>query len=218
MKIRHWSKLPEQPALRRGDCQVWLAWLDEENPDDFRVLLSDDENIRAGRLRGLQIADKFMITHGILRILIGRYLSRKPEELVFKYGQNGKPALADNLQEGLSFNISHSSNLAVFAIAKGLEIGVDIEEVHPINDLEATASIILSEEELSKFKALPGGKKLEHFFTIWTCKEAVLKAIGAGFTSPVKDILEPLFQPGLKAKRLILLNPADGYKGALACL
>ncbi len=227
MMIRHWSDLPEPPLLATGDCQLWLAWLDEETPASFRNSLSDDERLRAGRLLSPRSAERYTVARGILRHLLGRYLASRPEQLVFSYGPRGKPELADGLQIGLSFNVSHSGGLAVFAVANGFEVGVDIEEIHPVSDLEATASIFLSPDELAEFEALTASGKLERFFTVWTCKEAILKALGAGFTSPVKDILATFCQPDSQVavqnvtfqnKRLTLLNPAEGFKGALACV
>jgi len=227
MMIRHWSEFPERPVLPAGDCQLWLAWLDEELPASFRAFMSADERIRIGRLKSSRRSDQFTVARGILRILLGRYLSSRPERLVFSYGPHGKPELAGGLEAGLSFNVSHSGGLAVFAIANGFEVGVDIEEIHPVNDLEASASIFLSSDELAEFEALPIDGKLERFFTVWTCKEAILKAFGSGFTGPVKDILATFCQPGPESdcqnaiyqnQRLTLLNPAEGYKGALVCL
>ena len=227
MMIKHWSELPERPLLAAGDCQLWLAWLDKEDPDSFRSSLSDDERARAGRLRSPRRPDRYTVARGILRHLLGRYLAHRPERLVFSYGPHGKPELAGDLQEQLSFNVSHSGGLAVFAVANGFEVGVDVEEIHPVSDLEATASIFFSPDELAKFEALPTDGKLERFFTVWTCKEAVLKALGSGFTSPVKDILATFCQADpigdgkyvtFQNKRLTLLNPAEGFKGALACL
>jgi len=218
MLIRHWRELPERPVLGVGECQLWLAWLDEEAPDSFAGFLSEDERIRAGRLRSSRSTDQFTVGRGILRSLLGRYLLHTPEELVFTFGPHGKPALADNLQKRLSFNVSHAGGLAVFAVANGFEVGVDIEEIHAISDLVATASIFLSPDELAEFKAMPTAWKLDHFFTLWTCKEAILKALGSGFTGPVQNLLTLFCQSGLKGERLTLLDPAEGFKGALACL
>jgi 4'-phosphopantetheinyl transferase len=218
MMIQHWRDIPEPPVLPAGDCQLWLARLDEEDPDSFRGFLSEDERLRAGRLRSSRSADRFTVGRGILRSLLGRYLLHRPEELVFAYGPNGKPTLADDLQERLSFNVTHAGGLAVFAFANGFEIGVDIEEIHPISDLDVTASFFLSPDELAEFEALPTDGKLERFFRLWTCKEAILKALGVGFNSPVQNILTIFCQSGLKGERLTLLHPAEGFRGALACL
>jgi 4'-phosphopantetheinyl transferase len=227
MMIRPWNDLPERPFQPADRCQLWLAWLDEEDPHAWRGLLSEDERLRADRLRNPLSADRFTVARGILRTVLGRTLACKPERLVFSYGSHGKPKLAGGWKGKFSFNVSHSGGLAIFAVAHGFEVGVDIEKIHPISDLEATASIFLLADELADFEALPTGRKLEHFFTLWTCKEAILKASGAGFTSPDKDNLATGLPACLKSegkyglfqnKRLTLLDPAQGFKGALACL
>lgn len=227
MITRLWKDIPIHPILAGGDCQVWLAWLDEEAPASFWSTLSNDEQRRAGRLRSPRSADRFVTARGILRVLLGRYMEASPDQLVFSYGPHGKPELAGGMQKHLSFNVSHSGGLAVFAIASGLEVGVDIEEIHPVSDLEATASIFLSHEELAELMALPNKEKLERFFTLWTCKEAILKAFGSGFSSPVRNIYKTLRQPDqktdgqnaiMKNKRLTFFNPAKGFRGALARL
>ncbi|MFH1524313.1 MAG: 4'-phosphopantetheinyl transferase superfamily protein [Chloroflexota bacterium] len=214
MMIKHWGEIPERPLLAPGDCQLWMAWLDTEDPDSFRSSLSEDERARAARLRSSQSVKRFTVTRGILRKVLSRYLTCRPGSLVFSYGPHGKPELAGKPQPRLSFNVSHSGSLAIFAIANGVEIGVDIEEIHPISDLDATASIFLSPEELAEFKSLPANSKLARFFTLWTCKEAVLKAIGSGFAEPQITVQNTILQN----KRLTLLTPAQGFRGALACL
>jgi len=227
MIVKHWSSLPEQPVLHVGNCQLWLAWLDEEDPASFQNILSKDELLRAGRLRNYRTADRFRVARGILRTLLGRYLAFGPEQLVFSYGPNGKPELAGGIKRGLSFNVSHSGGMAVYAIANGFEVGVDVEEIHPINNLEATASFFLSPDELDEFQGLPVDRKLERFFTLWTSREAILKAFGFGFSNPFWDKLvmphNSSSQSGwqnqlFENKRIFMLNPAEGFKGALACL
>src|SRR3990172_6431880 len=165
MIIKHWSELPQRPILTAGDCQLWMARLGDEDPDSFRGFLSEEERLRAGRLRSPRNADRFTISRGILRVLLSCYLACKPDQLVFSYGPNGKPELAGIFNKGLSFNISHSGGLVVFAIANGIEVGVDIEEIHSIGDLDVTASIFLLSEEHVAFIALPDQMKLDRFFT-----------------------------------------------------
>jgi 4'-phosphopantetheinyl transferase len=218
MMIRHWIDLPERSLPPTGECQLWLAWLDEEDPDAWLGYLSEDERLRASRLRSPRSADRFIVGRGILRFILGRYLATRPEALVFEYGPQGKPRLAACWGERLSFNVSHSAGLEVFAIANGFEIGVDIEQVHPVSNLEATASFFLSPEELKELDALPTRRKLERFFELWACKESILKARGYGFASPAKDVLAEFGRLGPEGEWLALLNPAEGFKGALTCL
>jgi 4'-phosphopantetheinyl transferase len=227
MMIRRWSHQPKRSLPPTGGCLLWQVWLDEEDPEHFQKLLSEDECVRAERYRDPSSAKRFIVARGILRTLLGHALARAPEQLVFSYGPHGKPELADGLKAKLSFNLSHSGDLVIFAIANGLEVGVDIEEIHPIADLEATAATFLSTGELAELEAFPKAIRLEQFFSLWTCKEAILKASGAGFTGSVKDVLATSFPTLLKNegsegflqnKRLTVLDPANGFKGALACL
>ncbi len=135
--------------------------------------------------------------------------------------------MAGGLPGKLSFNVAHSNGLAVFAIAKGFEIGVDVEEIRQINELDGCAAVFLSPEELVEFKAFPANEKLERFMTLWVSKEAILKAYGVGFSNLDKNILTTFYeQPGnveehnliFKNKQFIYFTPAEGFKGALACL
>ena len=178
MIVSSWRDLPDEPFLPRGGCQLWLAWLDQEDPSGYRSLLSQDETLRARRLRSPRLADRFTVGRGILRILLGRYLSVDPQDVIFTYGPHGRPEVACGTQAGFSFNLSHSEGLAVFAIARGVQVGVDVEAFHPLEDLDASASIFLSPGELEEFKALPSHQKPERFFTLWTSREAALKALG----------------------------------------
>jgi 4'-phosphopantetheinyl transferase len=227
MKINNWRNQLGNPIPANGDCHLWMAWMDEENPHSFMSLLSSDEKQRAVKLRNSSYADRFIVGRGVLRTLLGNYMSCNPEQLIFSYGSHGKPGLASMMSSGLTFNVSHSGGLAIFVIGIGREVGVDIEKFHAITDIEATASIFLSPKELTKFKEIPTEEKLDRFFTLWTAKEAVLKAYGGGFSSSVKEVLsnfnnsdlEVKDQPEVtKKKRLWSFVPAEGFRGALACL
>jgi 4'-phosphopantetheinyl transferase len=225
--INDWSNIPDQARLAEGESQIWSAWLDKEDPNAFWGFLSEDERLRSRRFRDSLNADRFTISRGILRTLLAGYLSSRPGQMDFSYGTYGKPELTGDLHGKLKFNISHSGNLAIFAIANGLDVGVDIEEIHAMSDLEGTAAMILSSDELVEFKALPPNRKLERFFTIWTCKEAILKAFGSGFNGPVQDVLTTFCQSKpmedgqndiSENKQLTLFTPAEGFKGAMARL
>jgi 4'-phosphopantetheinyl transferase len=227
MKINDWKNQLGNPIPANGDCQLWMAWIDEEDPTTFMSLLSSDEKQRAEKLRNSRYSDRFIVGRGILRTLLGNYLSCNPEQLIFSYGSHGKPGLANGMSTGLAFNVSHSDGLAIFAIGIGRGFGVDVEHFHAITDMEATASIFLSPEELSRFEEIPTEEKLDLFFTLWTAKEAVLKAYGGGFSSPLKDVLSNFYISDLELKeqpevtnkkRLWSFVPAEGFRGALACL
>lgn len=228
--ITHWRHLPEKSVLDAGNLRLWLAWLDEESPEQFKEDLSADERARAARLRSPKIQHRFIASRGILRRILGSYLGLEPGQLVFTYGAQGKPALGGAGDAKLSFNLSHSGSLVVYAVSSGMDVGVDIEQVHLLSDLDATAATILSTPELAELQALPPAERMHRFFTLWTCKEAVLKAAGSGLTHPTKDVHIHLHMhhPQPDSQTVILsngqgiqlmpINPAPGYVGALACI
>jgi 4'-phosphopantetheinyl transferase len=227
MNIDHWRNQQGTPAPTKGKIHLWLAWLDEEDPVPFKISLSADELRRAERLRDSRYANRFIVGRGILRTILGSYLSCNPEQVVFSYGAHGKPELAEKMNTKMAFSVSHSGSLAIYAIGFGCKVGVDIETIHAISDVEATASIFLSAEELSQFKEIPAEEKLKRFFNLWTSKEAILKATGTGFSTSVSNIISNFYEPGArvigqleidKNKRLWSFVPAEGFRGALACL
>jgi len=223
--IHRWGKEPCNPALKTGETQVWLANLDEQQANETWELLSEEEKNRAARLRDPLSSQLFTNAHGILRCLLGAYLHQDPRELAFRYGPQGKPALAE-AKETLSFNLSHSGNLAAYVIAKELDVGVDIEGIRPLDDLEAMAGMTLSSAEWANLKSEPAEEKLKHFFALWTHKEAVLKVTGNGLTHSMKTVEFINFKSTPKTSEILLPDgrscqvntlPLDeGYTGAVA--
>lgn len=218
MLINDWNDLPEKPTIGAGEAQVWLARVDEQAPDEFWQLLSEDERARSDRLRSPQVARRFGVGRGFLRVILGSYLGQAPGELVFSYGEQGKPFVKDCLRAGLSFNLAHSAGLVVAVVASGLEVGVDIEQMHPVSELESAAGVFLSPQELEELRRLPDDQKLQAFFSCWTQKEAVLKAFGNGVISEVT--LWPdgktAVLPGAHPCQVESFSPEPNYAGALA--
>jgi len=216
--INYWTDLPKKPEIGTGEVQVWVARVDEEAPMEFWRLLSEDERVRADRLHSPQVARRFGVGRGILRVILGSYLEQEPGGLVFSYGEQGKPFLKDALRAGLSFNLAHSAKLVVAAVASGLEVGVDIEQVHPVSELETAAGFFLSPQELEGLSQLPPGEKLEAFFSWWTRKEAALKAFGRGVMSDVILLQDgkTAVLPGAQDCQVEQFSPQPGYTGALA--
>ena len=148
-------------------------------------LLDPIETKRAERLVFPKRRDEFITQRGILRSILSRYLAQKPEEIQISTSERGKPYLPTG---NIQFNLSHSNNLMICGITSGPRIGVDIQHVYPIDNLERVIPKILSPQEIDFLEKTPQRDKLEHFFMIWTAKEAFLKALGSGFQSPVNTI------------------------------
>ncbi len=227
-----WSPRPAALALSSNDIHVWRASLDQQ-PSRFNLLaqtLSADEKIRAERFYFEQDRKRFIVGRGLLRNILGRYLGIEPGQLRFCYGPGGKPALAETHSDStLRFNLSHSQGLALYAISRVREIGIDLEHIRPICEAEQIAERFFSDREKAVFRALPSSQKQAAFFNCWTRKEAYLKAIGDGLALPLEQ-LDVSLSPGEPARLLNIkgdrcaathwslqeLSPAPGYVAALA--
>jgi 4'-phosphopantetheinyl transferase len=173
----------------------------------FQALLASDERIRAARFRFSHLQRSFSLARGALRILLGRYLRADARAIPLQYGPKGKPSLASPAR--LRFNLSHSDGMALFAFTLDCEVGVDIEAIRPVPDLEQIAIQQFSAEQAAEILALPAGGREAAFFRCWTRKEAFGKALGVG-----------LFIDGSSEERCTLLDlPAPpAYAAALAYL
>jgi 4'-phosphopantetheinyl transferase len=196
-----WS-LPEE------EVHVWQVRLDRPESALRRMsrLLSADETERAERFRVERVRHRFVLGRGVLRMILGRYAGRHPAHLRFRYGEHGKPALADG--GDLCFNVSHSDSLALYAVARGREIGVDVERLRPLPRAERIAERFFSLPERAALRATPSERRLEAFYTCWTRKEAYIKARGDGLGHPL-DRFAVSIAPGEPA-RLWAAGEADG--------
>jgi 4'-phosphopantetheinyl transferase len=145
---------------------------------DFHGILTPDERDRAARFRFDHLQRSFILARGALRLLLGQYLRTPPGAIALQYGPNGKPALADPTR--LRFNLSHSGGLALFAFTLDCEVGIDVEQIRPLPDMEQIAARQFGVEESSELLALPAGRRQSAFFRSWTRMEAIGKAMGNG--------------------------------------
>jgi 4'-phosphopantetheinyl transferase len=222
-----WSEPPPSLSLESGEVHVWRISL--EQPDEvhtrFRGTLERDELERATRFYFEKHRRHFVVGRGSLRYIIGRYLQEQPEGLRFTYGVYGKPSLAG--EQALRFNLSHSHEVALLAVARGVELGVDVERVREDFATEDIARRYFSTVEVDAFNLLPREEQVAAFFRCWTRKEAYIKAIGKGLSQPL-DQFDVAFGPGERAALLRAqeddaarwemsdIDVGEGYAGALA--
>jgi len=162
--------------LMADDIHVWSVSLDQlaSRVQTLSQTLSPDERMRAERFHFEEDRNHFIISRGILRTILGRYLSVEPDKLQFCYGKHGKPALADISGKGrICFNSSRSEGLALYAFTRDREIGIDIEHIRDIPEMEHIVEGFFSEREKVVFRSLPESKRKEAFFHCWTRKEMV---------------------------------------------
>jgi 4'-phosphopantetheinyl transferase len=215
-----WTKIGDE-------IHVWHTALDRESETTSQLeeTLSLDEKGRADRFHFVNDRNRFVVARGLLRELLGGYLHQDPAGLEFSYGQHGKPALSGaNATSGLCFNLSHSSGLAVYAIARGRNLGIDVEHIRADSAGDNIAERYFSAREVSDLRALPPPARADGFFRCWTRKEAYLKATGIGLKIALNSFAVSLAQ-GQPAQffsgvdphwHLESYQPAGGYLAAVA--
>lgn len=150
---------------------------------EFRPFLSVDEQLRANHFRFAHLHNAYIICRGLVRLLLGRYLDTDPGTIEFDYQPKGKPVIA-NLRL-LDFNLSHTAGMMLCGVTKACEIGVDIERLRPLCDIQELARRFFSVEEADELLSLPCEQLTSAFYRCWTRKEAYLKAVGEGLSAPL---------------------------------
>ena len=216
--------------MKENEIHVWVAELDQLSyqVQQLEETLSLEERSRADRFRLENDRNRFIVGHGILRRILGRYLGIEPHLLKFFRGAHGKPYLQnDSSSRLIHFNISHSGAIGLFVFTRNREIGVDVEKVRPIADLDRIVRSFFSERENTAFHMLPESQKTKAFYMCWVRKEAFIKAIGMGLYLPL-DTFEVSVAPDDPARLLSIsgeaafrwtiydIKPASGYVSAIA--
>jgi 4'-phosphopantetheinyl transferase len=184
--------------------------------------LTPDERTRSARFQFERDRQRFVVARGVLRDLLGRYLQTQPGHIRFVYNTFGKPDLGPEFGNRLKFNLSHSTDLALIAIATASDVGVDLEYIQAESDYADVARRFFSAGEVDYLMALPSHLYAEAFLSCWTKKEAYLKGSGEGLALPLNSFSVPLItDPAhppviLHGWSLYTLRPAPGYAGALA--
>lgn len=171
------------PPPGDGEIHVWEFC--SEAPDcpreEVAATLSEDERERAARFHFQRDSQRFSVTRARMRSVLGVYVRSDPRELRFAYADRGKPSLVQTTTD-IRFNVSHSGDRAVLGVTSGHEVGVDIEQIRINVECEQLAQRFFSPGERQVIHELPEDQKLTTFFRMWTCKEAFLKAHGAGLS------------------------------------
>ena len=188
---------PEELALGKGEVHVWRGIVDIPSADlqVYWETLNTDEQGRALRFRFPQHRTRFISARGMLRKLLGYYLSLAPQDIELGIGLQGKPFVQCQGPQQLYFNVSHSQRLVLMAFSTSSEVGIDVEGHQKHLDHQAIAKRIMNEQETSWLHSLPVSKQKSAFFNCWTRKEAFVKAHGKGLTFPLRNVTVS-FLPG----------------------
>ncbi len=222
---------PSENSLHLGpdEVHVWHVLLREwsRRIERFTRTLSDEERRRAERFRFERDRSRFVLARGILRTLLAEYSQCPPEALVFRYGAHGKPYVETY---PFHFNLSHSGDIAVYAISQRCRVGTDVELIRPVRELESIARRVFTPREMAALHATPPENRTALFFRVWTRKESVLKGVGSGLGAAVQtiDVLDDWVQlrseqdatstlsPEVERWRVHDLPVIAPYRGALA--
>jgi 4'-phosphopantetheinyl transferase len=234
LKPAGWDCLsPSQPLLLpAAEVHVWRATVNLNTAElgALQKVLSPDEQARVERFYFEKDRRRFIACRGTLREILARYLKCEAARLEFSCSRFGKPSLAPTVSgDNIHFNLSHSNDLALYAVSRFPEIGVDLEWVRKDFPCDQIAQHYFTPREIKTLRSLPDEMKYEAFFNGWTRKEAFVKARGKGLSLPL-DRFTVSLAPGEpaallrtednseEASRWVLMGiiPADGYLAAIA--
>jgi 4'-phosphopantetheinyl transferase len=169
------------PFLQKNRIHVWSA-LYRDLDRHYKVLsgiTSREERYAASLFRNTADSRKYILRHGLLRIILGNYTHHDPEEMSFSTGRNGKPELVPHGgYADVSFNLSHTSEMAIIGITRTQRIGIDIVKMDPLYQYHDIAEYVLTPAEKAFLQRIEPARKHQAFFRIWALKEAILKATG----------------------------------------
>lgn len=171
-----WSTPSLMPPLDEKEIHLWKIDLNSQQirMDLLESVLSEEELSRAKRFRTDQLYQRFVVTRSMLRYMLGHYTDTLPSQLMFHYSSAGKPFLNENIH----FNVSHSRDLAMLAFSKRYAVGVDLEHIQKMENLEGICLRFLAAKEYELIYSSPESKRLPLFYDIWVRKEAYTKALG----------------------------------------
>ncbi|MDR1012615.1 MAG: 4'-phosphopantetheinyl transferase superfamily protein [Coxiellaceae bacterium] len=219
-----WQISEEFLQLRVNEVHIWRASLNHSRKKilDFLKILNLQEQVRATKFMMRKAASNFIVSRGILRILLSRYLCVDQRQIVFHQNPYGKlyfPAM------NLHFNLSHSNEMALFIFSLNGPVGIDVEFIRTDYNFINLAKKFFSKLENEKLFALPKDEQLLAFYNCWTRKEAVIKARGIGIfrefnkfsveVSPDKEGKKQLFfDQNDQNLTLEAIDPEKSYAGA----
>jgi 4'-phosphopantetheinyl transferase len=178
-----WIVPASHPGLEPGAVHLWRILLDREPSRVERCAgrLSSDEQARMQRYRFETHQQDFALRRGAMRTILGRYLGIEARDIAFQISPRGKPELAERLPgHRLRFNLSDSKDLALLGVTLDADLGVDVEHLRDIPEMDAVARKHFSAAEYEAYVRLDPSDRWTGFYNCWTRKEAWLKASGEG--------------------------------------
>ena len=175
----------------QNTLHLWCAFpddlLDPAAAEACMALLNEEERARWQRFRPERRQREYLATHALARTALSHYRPIAPQDWQFAKNAYGKPSPAPDC--GLRFNLSNSLGLAVCLVADApVEVGVDVEAQSRAGEIASVARRVFSAAELAQLDALTETEKPDRYLSLWTLKEAYIKACGMGMSLPLEKI------------------------------
>ena len=173
-------------TLPQGTVHIWYSPLGlwRNRVGELRALLSTEEIQRSERLVFQNRSEDYIISRGIIRKIIAQYMGQTPDLVSLEVNTTGKPYLAGSRYH---FNLSHSNDLFICGITQDTPIGIDLQHIYPIPNIDTLIRKYFSPEEQQIVNSVINSQNQDLFFSIWTAKEAYLKGTGEGFRRPANS-------------------------------
>jgi 4'-phosphopantetheinyl transferase len=218
-----WPLPPEVIELNDDTVHVWQIRTGASESQDERLaaLLSPDERQRAKQFKFAKDRRLYTAAHAAMRSLLAFYLGVPGDAIQLAAGAHGKPSIAQPTGSRLQFNLSHSHELALLAVARHRAVGIDVEWGKDFAFHEV-AQRFFTAKEVTDLSALPQALQRDAFYKCWTSKEAFLKAKGTGLSGQLDEVQILSTAEGVvkiaanvPGWSLVELMPVGGYEAAL---
>jgi 4'-phosphopantetheinyl transferase len=179
--------------------QLWYGWPADLSEDGIEAacaaLVNDAERERAARFRFDRHRCEYLASHALARNALSYAYPLPPHAWSYSVNPYGKPSPLPEC--GLHFNQSNSMELAVCLVAAygteasleaGPEVGVDVEAFSRAEQIVPLAPKVFSLAEQAQLNALPAAERLDRALSLWTLKEAYIKARGMGLALPLRGV------------------------------
>jgi 4'-phosphopantetheinyl transferase len=218
------ARVPSE--LSEADLHVWIVTVPAPTAvANLAKILSPDEVARAERYHNPDSAATFIVARAILRALLAEYLATIPTSIRFAYSATGRPSV-EYPRTDIDFSIAHSANAILIGATRCRCLGVDIEYISPTFDFSEVVASSFGQEEQKILESVRDSQRRSLFFTLWTAREALAKACGAGLTAPLSELgLSLKYSPegavqvmhkNAEPHQCVVLTPLPNYAAAVA--
>jgi len=183
--LNSWYSQDSDKELKDNEIHVWLNYLNvhQARLKHLYPYLTDEEKERSERFKFYKHRKLFIASHGFLHTTLSNYIDAPPGEIQFSHNKHGKPSIIEPLNpQQISFNLSHSGHIAILAICKQHNVGIDIEFKERKTDWQGISRRFFTEKEQNALFNLPEDLRKDAFYQMWTRKEAHMKVTGQGLS------------------------------------